>query len=226
MISDMHRRERNENILFRTIGGINRTLQWVRYCWPTCLCCLAILAAGCAPSYWETVAFLQEAPLCCQSPGEFTYTQLYTGDSRYITIDDSTPAYLFPTGKSYFLAFELPEITAYYKVIVSSFALDDGSGPQKLYVFPPTLATYDSSFQRVRLSSADKISLRKAGYYEAAKASVSAATTKLETELSFTGQNVAEKYLVIMTTDTLLAKGPSHHRSSPTGVIHIELLPQ
>lgn len=205
---------------------MNRTLQRALHFWPTCLCCLVILAAGCAPPYWETIASLQEAPLCCQSPAEFTYTPLHSEDSRYIPIDDSQPAYLFPTGKSYFLAFELPESTANYKVIVSSYALDDGSGPKKLYVFPPVLATYDAAFKRIRLSSADKISLRKAGYYEAAKVSASAATSKLETELPFTGQNVAEKYLVIMTTDALLAKGPSHHRSSPTGVIHIELLPQ
>ena len=183
------------------------------------------LTVGCAPSYWDTIEALQEAPLCCQSPKDFVYHQLQAGETKHFPINDESPAYLFRTGKSYFLSFKLPEAENPYQVVVSSFALDDASGLHNQYIFSPSLVTYDADFKQIRQISPSKRLLR-ASMMETGKASMSAVQIKTVTPLSLSDINNDEKYLVIMTTDDLLAEKTGSRRNSATGILRIDLIPE
>ena len=83
----------------------NRRIVW-------CLAAASLLFASCAalsPAPLEdTMRSLDAAKTCCSSPKEFAYEPLPPLESRWFDITSESAAFEFPTGKSYFKAFELP----------------------------------------------------------------------------------------------------------------------
>lgn len=80
------------------------------------------------------------APVCCASPAEFRYMPLSLGESVTAQIDGSTPAWNFESGKSFFLAYRLPETTAPFAIEFVSHISPPGS-----YLFHPEVLLLDEN---------------------------------------------------------------------------------
>jgi hypothetical protein len=191
-----------------------------------------ILASGCAPAYKEMVSAYDTAQLCCASLKQIDYQALRVGDSTTYPITDASPLFSFSEGRSYFKAFVLPPYSAPYHLVVSSHALDDGSGPRRMYLFRPMLVTLDENFRAVRKLGADAFQVDKASFAETAKVSMSASQIRVTGRLGFTEKNRNERYLIILTeqqrlSDTLYYDsrwlGRLTVRNAPTGVVRVSL---
>lgn len=69
----------------------------------------------------ETIRSVDSAKSCCASVKEFDYEPLAMLDSKTFEITDQSSAFEFPTGKSYFKAFELPAYAVRYAITIESF---------------------------------------------------------------------------------------------------------
>ncbi|MEK9940227.1 MAG: hypothetical protein VW548_04600 [Methylotenera sp.] len=68
---------------------------------------VGFLGGGCA-TVANTSAVLSTTPSCCKSLADFKYEQLALDKAVQLTLSDKSPAYEFPSGKSYFKAYSLP----------------------------------------------------------------------------------------------------------------------
>ena len=81
-----------------------------------------LFLTSCVAPLEETMQSLALAPSCCVSPREFTYEPLSPGESKFFEITLGSAAFDFPTGMSYFRAFELPKQAAGYTITLKSYA--------------------------------------------------------------------------------------------------------
>lgn len=70
---------------------------------------MMLFIASCAATYQQAVDSLRDAKECRQSMAEFPYEPLLEGKRVDFTLDASSPAFRFETGKSYCKAFSLPK---------------------------------------------------------------------------------------------------------------------
>jgi hypothetical protein len=82
---------------------------------------LSILVSGCA-SVADLTAKLETKPSCCKSPSEFKYEPLQKDATTPLSLGDDSFAYAFPSGKSYFKAYALPQQRVATKLRIRSFA--------------------------------------------------------------------------------------------------------
>lgn len=162
---------------------------------------MLLLTASCAamvPRQKALESLAGSAP-CCDSLQELHYEQLPFDETVTFALDERSPSYNFPSGKSYVKAFTLPDHDPPYAVHVESFAL--GETVDKAHVFYPQLALLDASYSFVKMSDPGKFSLVKAGFFETASA-----TWGLMVKMD--GSMVVDKpearYLLVYTTDELL----------------------
>ena len=122
----------------------------------------AVIAPAClflisCASLEETMQSLASAPICCAAPGDFTYEPLSFVGWNFFEITLESAAFDFPTGKSYFRAFELPKQAAPYTITVKSYAgdhvpdQDSYRGPARFSVFVPALMLLDADHAVTRL---------------------------------------------------------------------------
>jgi maltose operon protein len=64
---------------------------------------------------------LESAPPCCASPAQFSFEPLRLGEQLNVRIDAGRPAFEFQSGKSYFLAYRLPDSTTPIEIIIRSW---------------------------------------------------------------------------------------------------------
>jgi len=165
------------------------------------LICLTLALSGCAVPYSKVISQYQSAAICCTSMQEFEFEGIRIGDSRDLDLNENSPAYQFDTGKSYFKAFELPEWPSPYHLSIRSYMLGDHI--DSAYIFYPQIVTLNDDCELVRSTDPRVFQLKKAGFTETAKQTWGL-MYKLEGQISFTEENKAEKYLIILTTDELL----------------------
>ena len=205
---------------------------------------ITIILAGCAPAYKDVLIEYENAAVCCQSISEFNFQKLRMGELYSYKINNQTPAYQFDEGKSYFLAFELPEYHEPYHVFINSYTLQDWQGPKGRYLFRPQIITLDDSFQVVRRIPNQAWLANRGEWKDVSRAPGSVIFgmewpfDRLTGQLPITRQNQREKYIVIHTTKILLGEQttfkpsiifnwgatPLPSRNSPTGVVLVELL--
>lgn len=206
--------------------------------WHTITVLLATLSlSACAPSYRDAISSHREASACCRSLADIAYQPLRVGQSTTHPINASSPLFEFSGGRSFFGAFALPVFTGQYHLVVSSHALDDGAGPQQMYLFRPVAVTLDENFQVVRRLEADAFRVEKAGFSETAKLSMSASQIRVIGRLGFTQANAQERYLIVLTEQEVLDEltqyigtdsyGFSYTidvHNAPTGIVRVSAL--
>ena len=163
------------------------------------------LAAGCATPRESVLESFAAEPSCCGAMSEFRFEPLNEGDTVRFDLAAGSPAFVFETGKSYFRAFALPDARG-YTVRVQSYMMGDHI--DKAYLFFPQVMTLDDRFRVVRTMAPEDFELRKAGFAEIARETWGL-PWKLEGALRFESGNAGERYLVVLTTDALLARSTS-----------------
>lgn len=100
---------------------------------------------GCASSSDEvnkTDLTVINAEVCCSSYSDFSWTQLSTTEEIEFQIDDSTPVWHFPEGKSHFASFVFAEKSRTVEITLSSKMKEKS-------VLAPKVVTLDSYFNVV-----------------------------------------------------------------------------
>lgn len=167
------------------------------------LICLGLVIFGCAAPFNIVVKQYQGAPICCTSMSEFQYEMLHIGDSQSFDLNEKSDAFLFATGKSYFKAFELPQGQYPFQVLIKSYIIGDHIA--SAYIFHPHILTLNEKYDVVRSTDSSSFCFKKSGFWETLK-ETRGVQRILEGFVSFTEENSNEKYLVILTTESLLQK--------------------
>lgn len=162
---------------------------------------ILIISSGCGTSLKKVMKSYQEALPCCESMKDFKFETIVIGDSKSFDLGERSPAYLFDTGKSFFKAFALPQLSYPYHVSIRSYML--GQTRDSWYIFFPQIVTLNQDFELVRSTDSRSFQSKRAGFIETAKETF-AMMYKLEGKISFAEVNRNEKYLIILTTDELL----------------------
>ncbi len=161
---------------------------------------MMLFIASCAATYQQAVDSLRDAKECCQSMAEFRYEPLPEGKRVDFTLDASSPAFRFETGKSYFKVFSLPKRPFPYYVRIKSFAL--GETVTAAHIFYPQLALLDEHFEVLARNDPATVFVTKAGLAETASVSWTALGIKFEDHLPVIHPDA--RYVVIYTTDEML----------------------
>ena len=140
---------------------------------------------------------LNDSPSCCDTMAAFKFIKLGYNDPETYGITSNRGSYDFPTGKSYFRAFALPEYSAPYSIHLRSLTMV-GSIPGRFRIFAPGAMLLDSQF--------NVLQTMEPNFMHATRASIMPPrTASLEGNISISGNNAKAKYLVIYTTDQLLS---------------------
>lgn len=159
-------------------------------------------------SYRHAVdSFIDSTP-CCKSMAEFEYEPLPPEGTVTFKLDEKSESFVFPSGKSYFKAFQLPKKEIPYRVHVKSFAL--GETIEKAHIFYPQVALLDGGFTVSKLSAPEDFVVKKAGLKETASISWGLLRLKLEGAILV---DIPAKYLVVYTTKELMGTRTSEHMS-------------
>ncbi|MBI5811028.1 MAG: hypothetical protein HZB21_07575 [Deltaproteobacteria bacterium] len=128
--------------------------------------------------------------------------------SKSFDLNEKSEAFLFPAGKSYFKAFELPSSPRPFYLLIRSYMLGDQL--TTAYILFPHILTLDEKFRIVRSTTPEGLRLKKGGVFEIWKETMGGLKQnmnliwKIEGHLSFTEEYGNEKYLVLTTTESLL----------------------
>jgi hypothetical protein len=156
---------------------------------------------SCAPvvTYEKAMDSLSSSAICCTSIAQFRYDQLVEGEDVSFKLDESSAAFPFKTGKSYFKLFRLPDRELPYSIRIRSFDVDNTVND--ILVFYPQIALLDDRFVMVRQSSPAVFSLSIVGFSELVSAG-SSWRFKLEGYVPIDSPN--EKYVLVFTTEQLM----------------------
>jgi hypothetical protein len=164
------------------------------------LCLTLLVTTSCAVNYEKAVNHLIQSKDCCGSMAEFNYEPLPLTEGITFKIDESSPAFVFQSGKSLFKAFQLPQVEAPYYLQVKSFGL--GEQISKAHIFYPQLALLDDNFDVLKQSDLHEFSLRRGGLWETASISWTAVPIKVEGSLFV--DNSRAKYVIVFTNEKML----------------------
>lgn len=210
---------------------------------PLGLAFIAVASCATMVSHEKAVDSLRNSRICCESIAQFEYDQLRESGDISFKLDQSSDAFNFRTGKSYFKAFLLPEKELPYRIIIRSFAL--GEHISKAHIFYPHIALLDDRFSIIKQSTLGDFSLSKVGVKEAA-AETWGLPIKLEGFVLVDRPNA--KYILVFTTQELMSRASPYEtrrvvpiivpgvvtaipggketmyiRHSPFGLLHMEI---
>lgn len=164
-------------------------------------CLMAVITTSCAVHYQKAVDSLRESKVCCGSMAEFTYEPIPKEGVVNFKIDQSTTAFTFASGKSFFKAFALPKRESPYYIHVKSFGL--GEQIREAHIFYPQAVLLDEKCIALKQSDPADFSLKKAGPAETASVSWTALPIKVQGSVFVDGPQA--RYIVLFTTEKLLA---------------------
>jgi len=111
---------------------------------------LALFAGVCAAQdsgpRAESKAALDAAPACCTVLGDFGFQRFPVNFPEKFPIGRDGRAYRFGSGRSFFLAFELPKYESVYHVSVSTWITGKDEG---MSIFCPAILLTDSAYRPV-----------------------------------------------------------------------------
>lgn len=98
----------------------------------------------------ELVAKVEAKPACCKSPSEFSYIPIAAEGFTKIELSEASPIYKFPTGKSYFAAYSLPQGIS-RRLLVRTLITGSSAVETKRFsqVFCPQVTFLDTAFQDI-----------------------------------------------------------------------------
>ncbi len=102
-----------------------------------------VSTAGARATFFRKL--LDAAPACCGTMSEFAVVPLALGRSSTAEIMRGQGVFDFPTGKSYFRAFQLPEYLKPYVIRLHSQVMPSGI-PHRLRVFVPSAILLDRDY--------------------------------------------------------------------------------
>ena len=164
------------------------------------LCCSFALS-GCTKRYSTVTRELRETPSCCTSLADIPTHQIKIGETQTVDLGKGSPVFQFETGKSYFHAVALPEFSVPYEITIDSYLM--GGYLKNSYLFAPRLVTLDKDRKIIRTSHPEMFSAAWSGMMEALKMA-EGLEQKLSGKMTFDTSNREERYVVVLTTDTLL----------------------
>jgi len=140
---------------------------------------------------------LNDSPSCCDKMSAFKFIPLGYNDPETYAITAGRGSYGFPSGKSYFKAFALPEYAAPYSIHLRSLVMG-GSIPGRFRIFAPNAMLLDGQFNVVQTMGPN--------FMHAVPASIMPPrTASLEGDIPVSAANANARYLVIYTTEQLLS---------------------
>ncbi len=173
------------------------------------------LLYSCAVTPLETVMNrYHEAPACCKGYSEFNYEKLIIPDSKVFWLNEESKAFIFDTGKSYFKAFELPVYSSPYSISIRSYKI--GQTAKSFYIFSPAVMFLDERFNVTRFLDKNVFQYHRISLFDFDSAGNAFA---LEGEISVVQENARERYMVILTTDGVLAKETSEAQQAYVPII-------
>jgi maltose operon protein len=139
----------------------------------------------------------RDAPLCCKGFEEFEYEKLALPDSRNFKVDETSQAFAFETGKSYFKAFELPGYSSSYMISIKSYMI--GDSVKTGYIFYPAVIFLDEDYSVTRMMETGLFHYARAGLSETL-----GPNRKLEGTINIAPDDGSERYMIVLTTGALL----------------------
>jgi maltose operon protein len=162
------------------------------------------LLGGCAVSREQAHDTLAAATPCCSSLQSLPYQPLRPGEKVVFDVDERSPSFVFPSGKSYFKAFALPENGAPGRIELRSYA--QGDRIDRAHVFYPGLLMLDRDFRVVAEVVPALASARGTN-----KAAMEENSWGMPARLQGGVQiEPAYRYMIVRTTASLLAKHSSY----------------
>lgn len=109
--------------------------------------CTSLLVAGCSSLPRQTEYLAGVFP-CCENVSQFKFSQMKQGEELIASISETSPAFGFPSGKSYFAAFQLPPSirTGTTMTLRTFWAATKLERPQ---VFCPSVTFYDKGVKPI-----------------------------------------------------------------------------
>lgn len=207
---------------------------------------LAIASCATMVTHEKAVDSLRNSRICCESMAQFEYAPMSEGEGASFALDESSSAFGFTTGKSYFKAFRLPVRKLPYRIRIRSFAL--GEHIDKAHIFYPQVAVLDDRFAMVGQSTSGDFLLSKTGLKKEAAGETWGLPVKLEGNLLV--NDPSARYLLVYTTGQLLSGSSPYEtqravpifapgmvtalpggkdtifiKHSPFGLLHVEIVP-
>lgn len=105
---------------------------------------IAIFITSCTTNYETAKKHYDMAQSCCQDFSEFNYETLPTDKPFAFDIDQTSPAFIFTSGKSYFKALKLPNLPVPYSLRIRSYA--QGEMIDKAHIFFPKILFLKEDF--------------------------------------------------------------------------------
>ena len=173
---------------------------------------MAAALAGCAAAPVQSYPAKRDARLalyartkaCCDDPSGFTYLPLPEHGVVEANVGRSSPAFDFHSGLSPFVAFELPKVSAPYRLRVKSF-FDGGQSvaqhDEKSSIFYPVVALLDDTFIVLRMSGLDNLRLEPA-------LATAGGESGLSVTLPVDPSDEKARYLIVFTPSAVLGATP------------------
>lgn len=109
--------------------------------------CISLLVVSCS-SLPRQSEYLAGALPCCANVSQFQFEQMKQGEELISSISESSPAFGFPTGKSYFAAFQLPPPNRTGSTL-SVHTFWTATKLERPQVFCPSVTFYDKGFKLI-----------------------------------------------------------------------------
>lgn len=110
---------------------------------------------GCASQVPILVENLNTESSCCSNYAEFQFEDMPIDKEIKFSIGPGDKAYLFPTGKSYFKSFRLPEFEDTHSLQIRTYL--QGTSSENIYVFAPFLTFLNDSYTPLDDAKAPKL---------------------------------------------------------------------
>jgi len=136
---------------------------------------------------------LSRASSCCQDYSTLPYATANAGDDKWLPIDENSPVFNFPEGKSYFSAFKLPQNSGDLRITV---AAEIGKA-----LFFPSIMLMDSQFKVTRVIDSKVFS-----YKEAQLMAGNRIEGVFTIDRTYVGNPNNETYMVIYTPENKLSE--------------------
>jgi maltose operon protein len=137
---------------------------------------------------------------------EFNYELLGHNESVGFVLDETSPAYLFRGGKSYFKAYKLPEYKSPYLIAVKTYAI--GEVVDRFHIFSPKLTILDENYSVARDIHSERLDFERVKFGESLSAG---GGSPIAAEVSLVIDSPEYKYIVIHTTDKQLLGHSINH---------------
>ncbi len=145
------------------------------------------------------LALYARTKACCDDPSGFSYLPLPNHGFADAVVNVASPAFEFHSGLSPFAAFELPKVSAPYRMRVKSFfspAHGDEAG-----VFYPVVALLDDTFIVLRMSGLENLRLEPA-------LATAGGETGLAVTMPVDPATDSARYLIVFTPAAMLGAAP------------------